>query len=157
MKPRPIRPVFHYALLLLFPLLAHSDSNWDNGANWPTYAPGNAPRARMLSLDEARALAGRGEVKERLYLRGEFRVTASSPSRAVLRDAMRPNDQSPRIVVEYPAGVVAPNEKDRFVRDAVRPYLIKEVRRQPDGVITIYVREIIAAEVRGYKMLPISN
>jgi hypothetical protein len=83
-------------------------------------------------------------VGERLYLRGEFRVTASGSNRAVLRDATKPDDQSPRVVVEYPAGSVPPPERTSFVRDNARPYLISDVRRGQDGVVTIYVKEIIA-------------
>jgi hypothetical protein len=113
------------------------------GATWRTYAPGQAPPAKGVSVDDVGTLADRGEVNERIYLRGEFRVTASGTSRAVLRDATRPDDQSPRIVVEYPPGSVPPAEKDRFTRDANRPYLISDVRRGADGVVTVYVREII--------------
>lgn len=120
------------------------DPNLPNaGANWKTYAPGLAPPARAVSLDEVGPIADRGDVGERLYLRGEFRVTASGPNRAVLRDATKPDDQSPRVVVEYPAGAVPPPEHNRFVRDNSRPYLISDVRRGADGVVTIYVKEII--------------
>jgi hypothetical protein len=115
----------------------------DNTASWRTYAPGQAPPARTVSLDEVGALADRGDVNERLYLKGEFRVTASGTSRAVLRDATRPDDQSPRIVVEYPSGDVPPQERERFTRDSSRPYQVSDVRRGADGVITIYVKEII--------------
>jgi hypothetical protein len=114
------------------------------GATWRTYAAGQAPPARAVSLDEIGPLADRGDVGERLYLRGEFRVTASGTNRAVLRDAAKPDDQSPRVVVEYPAGSIPPPERDRFVRDATRPFLISDIRRGADGVVTIYVREIIA-------------
>jgi len=124
-------------------IAAVPDPNRDSGATWRTYAPGQAPPARTVSLDEVGALADRGEVNERIYLRGEFRVTASGTSRAVLRDATRPDDQSPRIVVVYPPGDVPPQERERFVRDAARPYQVSDVRRGADGVITIYVREII--------------
>jgi hypothetical protein len=125
-------------------IAAQGDPNMgSNGASWRTYAPGQAPPAREVSLDEVTSLADRGETGERLYLRGEFRVTASGTSRAVLRDATRPDDQSPRIVVEYPAGAVPPQEKERFVRGGGRPYLINDIRRGADGVVTIYVKEII--------------
>lgn len=125
-------------------IAAQRDPNMNNnGASWRTYAPGQAPPARGVSLEEVSTLADRGDINERLYLRGEFRVTASGTSRAVLRDATRPDDQSPRIVVEYPAGAVPPQERDRFVRDGTRPYLISDVRRGADGVVTIYVKEII--------------
>jgi hypothetical protein len=126
-------------------IVAQRDPNMNSaGARWPTYAPGQAPPARGVTLDEVGALADRGDIGERLYLRGEFRVTASGTSRAVLRDATRPDDQSPRIVVEYSAGSVPPQERERFVRDATRPYLISDIRRGADGVVTIYVREIMS-------------
>jgi hypothetical protein len=124
-------------------LQVQRDAMRDNTAAWRTYAPGQAPPAKTVSLDEVGTLADRGEVNERLYLKGEFRVTASGTSRAVLRDATRPDDQSPRIVVEYPPGDVPPQERERFTRDAARPYQVSDVRRGADGVITIYVREII--------------
>jgi len=116
----------------------------NTGATWRTYAAGQAPPARAVSLEEVGPLADRGDVGERLYLRGEFRVTASGTNRAVLRDAAKPDDQSPRVVVEYPAGSIPPPERDRFVRDAAHPFLISDIRRGADGVVTIYVREIIA-------------
>jgi hypothetical protein len=124
-------------------LQVQRDAMRDTTAAWRTYAPGQAPPAKTVSLDEVGTLADRGEVNERLYLKGEFRVTASGTSRAVLRDATRPDDQSPRIVVEYPPGDVPPQERERFTRDAARPYQVSDVRRGADGVITIYVREII--------------
>ena len=112
------------------------------GATWKTYAPGQAPPARILSPEDAGALAGRGMINEPLYLRGSFRVTATGANRAVLRDSSVPDEQSPRIVAEYPAGFVAPPERAIFVRDGARPFLIYDVRRGADNVITIYVREI---------------
>jgi len=124
---------------------AQPDRNMPNaGASWRTYAPGQAPPARAISLEEVGPIADRGDVGERLYLRGEFRVTASGTNRAVLRDASKPDDQSPRVVVEYPSGSVPPPERERFVRDTARPYLISDVRRGADGVVTIYVKEIMA-------------
>jgi hypothetical protein len=126
-------------------IAAQRDPNMANsGATWRTYAPGQIPPAKAISLEEVGSLADKGDIGERLYLRGEFRVTASGTSRAVLRDAKRADGESPRVVVEYPAGSVPPQEQDRFVRDASRPYLISDVRRGADGVVTIYVREIIA-------------
>jgi len=114
----------------------------NGGSSWRTYAPGQAPPGRVLGLEDVAALADRGEIGERLYLRGDFRVTASSPNKAVLRDANKPDDQSPRVLVEYPSGAVAPQERDRLSRDSSRPYQIYNVRRGPDGVVTIWVKEI---------------
>ena len=123
-------------------LKAQRDPNANTGSTWRTYAPGQAPPGRVLGLEDVAALADRGEIGERLYLRGDFRVTASSPSRAVLRDANKPDDQSPRVLVEYPSGAVAPAERERLSRDSSRPYQIYNVRRGPDGVVTIWVKEI---------------
>lgn len=123
---------------------AKPDMNAGNtGATWRTYAPGAVPPAKTVSLEDVAPMAERGSVGERTYLRGEFRVTASGANRAVLRDANKSDDQSPRVVVEYPPGSVPPAERERFVRDGARPYLISDVRRGADGVVTIYVREII--------------
>jgi hypothetical protein len=115
----------------------------ESGATWKTYSPGQAPQGRNITLEEVPGLLERNELGGRMYLQGEFRVTASGVSRAVLRDATKPDDQSPRIVVEYPAGAVPPAERDRFQRDPSRPYLINDIRRGGDGVVTIYVREIM--------------
>ena len=114
----------------------------NGGATWRTYPPGQAPPAKFVTLDDVGTLADRGKIEERLYLRGDFRVTASSVSRAVLRDAHKPDEQSPRVLVEYPFGAVPPKDKDRLSRDASLPYQIYNVRRGTDGVVTIWVREI---------------
>jgi hypothetical protein len=112
------------------------------GATWRTYPPGQAPPARTLSPEDAGALVGRGVIDEPLYLRGSFRVTATGANRAVLRDSSTPDEQSPRILAEYPAGFIPPGEKEIIVRDGSRPFLIYDLRKGADGVITIYVREI---------------
>jgi hypothetical protein len=113
-----------------------------SGATWRTYRPGQAPPARTLSPEDAGALASRGVIDEPLYLRGSFRVTATGANRAVLRDSSLPDEQSPRILAEYPAGFIPPVEKEIIVRDGSRPFLIYDIRRGADGVVTIYVREI---------------
>jgi hypothetical protein len=156
-RPRPIATPFPAATPMiasyqtpkpsgvqLVPFIkAQRDPSLSNtGSSWRTYAPGQAPPGKVVGLDDVAALADRGEIGERLYLRGDFRVTASSPSRAVLRDANKPDDQSPRVLVEYPSGAVAPQERDRLSRDSSRPYQIYNVRRGPDGVVTIWVKEI---------------
>jgi len=112
------------------------------GSTWRTYPPGQAPPARTLSPEDAGSLAGRGMINEPVYLRGSFRVTATGANRAVLRDSSTPDEQSPRILAEYPAGFVPPAEKEIVVRDGARPFQIYDVRRGADGIITIYVREI---------------
>lgn len=121
------------------------------GATWRTYQAGKAPSARAISPTEATGLAGRGDLGEKLYLQGEFRVTASGENRAVLRDKAAgadPSNPSPvdtvRIIVEYPAGAVPPGENATFSRDGARPFEIRDVRKGADGQVNIYVREIMA-------------
>jgi hypothetical protein len=123
------------------------------GATWRTYPAGQAPAARAITPSEATSLAGRGDLGERIYLRGEFRVTASGENRAVLRDRAAGSDaanpsgaESVRVIVEYPAGAVPPSENATFSRDQNRPFEIRDVRRGGDGQVNIYVREITAAQ-----------
>jgi hypothetical protein len=121
------------------------------GATWRTYQPGRAPAARSISPTEATTMAGRGDLGEKLYLQGDFRVTASGENRAVLRDKAAggdPANPSPvdtvRIIVEYPAGAVPPGENSTISRDASRPFEVRDIRKGADGQVNIYVREIIA-------------
>ena len=117
------------------------------GGSWRMYAAGKAPPARAVTSAEAGDLADRGELGDRIYLQGEFRVTASGENRAVLREraagAEPAGAGAARIIVEYPAGAVPPVENSSFVRDATRPFEIRDVRRGADGQVNIYVREII--------------
>ena len=119
------------------------------GATWRTYPPGRMPSARSITPLEAVDLAGRGDLGEKLYLQGDFRVTASNPSRAVFRDqgavegGTKPVDVV-RVIVDYPAGAVPPGENATLSRDPSRPLEVSDIRRGADGQINVYVREIIA-------------
>ena len=79
------------------------------------------------------------------YLQGNFVVTATDPSRAVLRPRLANGSSDPavRIMVEYPNGAVPPREGAALDRDLTIPYEIRDVRRGATGEITIYAREII--------------
>jgi hypothetical protein len=118
----------------------------NNDATWRTYAPGQMPRGRVIDPSDAAPLADNGMGGERLYLRGNFVVTASEENRAVLRPqsgtAQFQPDGGTRVVVQYPAGVEPPAEGSAFARDESRPFLITDVRRGADGQINLYVREI---------------
>ena len=128
-------------------IAAQRDPNMaSGGGSWRMYAAGKAPPARAVTSAEAGDLADRGELGDRTYLQGDFRVTASSENRAVLREraaGTEPAAGAARIIVEYPAGAVPPAENSSFVRDAARPFEIRDVRRGADGQVNIYVREII--------------
>jgi hypothetical protein len=121
----------------------------NNGASWRTYAPGQMPRGRVIAPSDAAPLAQTGIGGERLYLRGNFVVTASEENRAILRpqtnvfnSLLRPGSGSTRVIVQYPAGVEPPVEGSTFARDESRPFMITDVRRGSDGGINLYVREI---------------
>jgi hypothetical protein len=114
------------------------------GGSWRVYAPGKAPPARTITAAEAGDLADRGELTERIYLRGSFRVSATSDNRAILREQGEdPNAKSARIIVDYPAGALPPAERATFTRDASVPYEIRSVRRLEDGQLNIFVVEIM--------------
>lgn len=119
------------------------------GASWRTFAPGQMPRGRLLEAPDANELVERGVSGERLYLRGNFTVTASGENRAVLRPhggalsgLVRPGGSNTRIIAEFPAGSQPPQEGASVSRDQLRPFQITDVRRGADGQINVYVREI---------------
>lgn len=121
----------------------------NTGASWRTYPAGQMPRGRVMDPQEAAPLAERGVGGERLYLRGQFVVTASGENRAVLRsqggaltNLLKPGSGSTRVIVEYPAGLTPPAEGVTFSRDENRPFQVTDVRRGADGQINVYVREI---------------
>jgi hypothetical protein len=116
---------------------------------WPTYAPGQMPRGRLLNVKDVSTMAGADVNSERLYLNGNFVVTASGPNRAVLRTQGALTDAigfggrggNVRVIVEFPAGVRPPGVGATFARDARRPFQITDVR-EGDGQVNVYVREV---------------
>ncbi len=110
--------------------------------SWKTYNSGQQPGGRVISTEQATALAGRND-SGRLYLRGQFVVTATGNNRAVLRQA-RGDDRTPpaRVIVEYPAGAVPPTQGSSIARDDGRGFEIREVRKSADGQVNIFVREV---------------
>lgn len=123
------------------------------GGRWRTYSPGQQPPGRTLTPREVGELADRGDLGERVYLRGNFVVTASGENRAVLRtqgafaDPARAGGAgAARIIVEYPPSAVPPAEGSTFSRDDSRGFEVRDVRRGADGQINIYVREITQPE-----------
>jgi len=118
--------------------------------SWPVYEPGQMPRGRLLNVKDVAAKAGGGVGSERVYLQGSFLVTASGPSRAVLRtqgaltDAIGLGGRSGdvRVIVDFPPGMVPPAKEATFSRDARRPFQITGVKEDTDGQINVYVREV---------------
>ena len=111
------------------------------------------PVGRLIQTSDLGDLADRGLAGERVYLKGQFVVNFTEASRAVLRPKARLTDavlhplgggqQSVRVVVEFPAGYTPPARGTTVTRDEARPYEITEVRKQSDGQLNVFVREIM--------------
>jgi hypothetical protein len=111
------------------------------------------PVGRLIQTSDLGDLADRGIAGERVYLRGQFVVNFTETNRAVLRPKTRLTDavlhplgggqSSVRIVVEFPTGYTPPARGTTVTRDEARPYEITEVRKQSDGQLNVFVREIM--------------
>ena len=121
------------------------------GGNWKTYPPGKMPFGRLIAANDLPQIADRGLVGERIYLRGQFVVNFADANKAVLRPRSRVPDSvmrltggnATRIIVEYPAGYAPPAPGSTVNRDEVRPLEITEVRKQEDGELNVFAREIM--------------
>jgi hypothetical protein len=120
------------------------------GATWKTFAPGQAPNGRLLDNAGLREVANNGTRGERTYLNGHFVVNFADANRAVLRPIEGQSGEESgglgrnvRIIVDYPSGAPLPEPGATLDRDANRPYEVTEVRRQSDGQLNVFVREII--------------
>ncbi len=109
---------------------------------WETYPAGQMPRGRLVGVNESAALAGQPVSGDRVYLSGDFVVTASGTNRAVLRSNSGATGATTRVIVEYPAGSQPPTEGNQVSRGGERPFLITDVRKTADGTVNISVREI---------------
>lgn len=109
------------------------------------------PLGRLITTGDLKDLADRGTAGERVYLKGQFVVNIADANRAVLRPRQRLTDtvlrfgagSSTRIIVDYPAGYTPPAQGSVVNRDESRPYEITEVRKQDDGQLNVFVREIM--------------
>ena len=116
------------------------------GATWKTFGPGEAPAGRTLDTAGLREVANNGLRGERLYLQGQFVVNFADANRAVLRPTNGQHGgpaRNLRVIVDYPAGAPLPDPGSTLSRDDSRPFEITEVRRQSDGQLNVFVREII--------------
>ncbi|MFA7343900.1 MAG: hypothetical protein WC003_06325 [Terrimicrobiaceae bacterium] len=117
---------------------------------WPTYEPGQMPRGRLLNIKDVSTMSGADVSSERVYLQGNFVVTAAGQNRAVLRTqgaiaqaiGFGGRSGNVRVIVEFPAGVRPPGEGATFSRDARRPFQITDVREGADGQVNVNVREV---------------
>ena len=106
------------------------------------------PRGRLVEPTELRSLAEQGLAGERLYLQGNFSVTASGQDRSVLRYQSSTSSLAldrvgkTRIIVSYPPGAIPPAEGTSLTRNQERPFMITDVKKGSDGTVNVYVREI---------------
>jgi hypothetical protein len=121
------------------------------GGTWKTFPAGKMPLGRLIGTGDLRDIAERGLAGERVYLRGQFVVNFSDANRAVLRPRGKLTDtvlhfgagSSTRIIVEFPAGYTPPQSGSVVNRDEARPLEITEVRKQEDGQLNVFAREIM--------------
>jgi hypothetical protein len=121
------------------------------GGSWKTFPPGKMPLGRLVGTNDLRDVAEHGLAGERVYLKGQFVVNFADANKAVLRPRTKLTDKvlhfgggsSTRIIVEFPGGYTPPAQGAVVNRDELRPYEITEVRKQEDGQLNVFVREIM--------------
>jgi hypothetical protein len=121
------------------------------GGNWKTFAPGKMPLGRLIATGDLNDVADHGLAGERIYLKGQFVVNFADANKAVLRPRTTLTSKvlhlgggsSTRIIVEFPRGYTPPAQGAVINRDEARPYEITEVRKQEDGQLNVFVREIM--------------
>ena len=120
------------------------------GGSWKTFPPGKMPLGRLIATGDLKEIADRGTAGERIYLKGQFVVNFSDANRAVLRPRGKLTDsvlhfgaQPTRIIVEFPAGYTPPAQGSTVNRDEARPLEITEIRKQEDGQLNVFTREIM--------------
>lgn len=121
------------------------------GGSWKTFPPGKMPLGRLIGTGDLRDVADHGLAGERVYLKGQFVVNFSDANKAVMRPRSKLTDKvlhlgggsSTRIVVEFPNGYTPPPQGSVVNRDELRPFEITEVRKQEDGELNVFVREIM--------------
>ena len=109
------------------------------------------PLGRLIAPNDIKDLADHGGVAgERIYLKGQFIVNMSDANHAVLRPRTRLasamlhlGGSNTRIVVEFPAGYTPPAQGSVVTRDDARPLEITEVRKEEDGQLNVFAREIM--------------
>jgi hypothetical protein len=120
------------------------------GGTWKTFPPGRMPLGRLIATSDLKEIADHGSAGERIYLKGQFVVNFSDANRAVMRPRGKLTDSvlhfgaaPTRIIVEFPAGYTPPAPGSTVSRDEARPLEITEVRRQEDGQLNVFAREIM--------------
>src|SRR3954464_10457593 len=121
------------------------------GGSWKTFSPGKMPLGRLIATGDLNDVAGHGVAGERICLKGQFVVNFADANKAVLRPRTTLTSKvlhfgggsSTRIIVEFPRGYTPPPQGAVVNRDETRPFEITEVRKQEDGQLNVFVREIM--------------
>src|SRR6202162_5948666 len=120
------------------------------GGTWKTFPAGRMPLGRLIGTNDLKEIADQGTGGERIYLKGQFVVNFSDANRAVLRPRGKLTDSvlhfgaaPTRIIVEFPSGYTPPAPGSTVNRDEARPLEITEVRKQEDGKLNVFAREIM--------------
>jgi hypothetical protein len=121
------------------------------GGSWKIFPPGKMPLGRLIGTSDLNDVADHGIAGERIYLKGQFVVNFSEANKAVLRPRTTLTSKmlhfgggsSTRIIVEFPRGYTPPPQGAVVNRDEMRPYEVTEVRKQEDGQLNVFVREIM--------------
>jgi len=120
------------------------------GGTWKTFPAGRMPLGRLIGTNDLKEIADQGTGGERIYLKGQFVVNFSDANRAVLRPRGKLTDSvlhfgaaPTRIIVEFPSGYTPPAPGSTVNRDEARPLEITEVRKQEDGQLNVFAREIM--------------
>src|SRR5437773_5599759 len=121
------------------------------GGSWKTFPAGKMPLGRLIGTGDLRDVVDHGLAGERVYLKGQFVVNFSVANGAVLGPRTTLTSKmlhfgagsSTRIIVEFPTGYAPPQQGAVVSRDEARPYEITEVRKQEDGQLNVFVREIM--------------
>ncbi len=115
---------------------------------WTLYEAGKMPRGRLVAPEQIAALGEQGLAGELLYLQGDFVSTASGLDRAVLRYQAASSGLplsrigKIRIIALFPTGIAPPPEGSSVTRDNLHPFMITDIKKENDGTVNLYVREI---------------
>ena len=79
--------------------------------NWPVYEAGRMPRGRLVAPGDISDIAKKGTGGERIYLQGNFNVTAAGADRAVMRALTKAKGTPACLVANNRFGQISPSTK----------------------------------------------
>ena len=105
--------------------------------------PPVAAEGRTISVQELAALAGKGPLRDPVYLIGNFMTIDAQGGSAILRPTQESHGElsrQVRVVADYPDGSKLPVENQRLSLTSANHLLVREVRRGADGQINVSAR-----------------